>query len=63
MEVIFIDANIFLEIFLKDEKSESCKSFLRSLESQGMPAITSDFIVYTCLIQTERNRKGSGLIR
>ena len=28
-----------------------------------MPAITSDFIVYTCLIQTERNRKGSGLIR
>lgn len=63
MEVVFIDANIFLEILLKDKKSEPCKSFLRLLESRGITAITSDFIIYTCFIQIERNLKGSKSIK
>ena len=41
---IFIDANIFLEIFLKDSKSEECKAFLKSLQEQNRQALTTDFI-------------------
>ena len=29
---VFVDANVFLEIFLKDSKSEECKNFLKSLQ-------------------------------
>ena len=43
---IFIDANIFLEIFLKDAKSEECKAFLKSLQEQDIQAVTTDFIMY-----------------
>ena len=52
---IFVDANIFLEILLKDSKSEECKGFLRSTNDKGL--ITSDFIVYSCLINIENNLK------
>lgn len=49
--VYFIDANIFLEIQLNDEKSGECKEFIRKIDANKIDAVTSDFIVYTCLIQ------------
>ena len=54
---VFIDANIFLEIFLKDNKSEECKKFLKSLQEQNITAVTSDFIIYSCIINVQNNLK------
>jgi len=45
-----IDANILLEIFLKDQKSEQCKSFLRSLKDKGIEPFITDFLIYACLL-------------
>jgi len=63
VEIIFIDANIFLEIFLKDSKAEDCKKFLLSSRAEDIPLITTDFIIYTCFIQVENNIKGPKMIR
>jgi len=57
--VYFIDANIFLEVQLKDEKSEECKSFLRKIDDNKIDTLTSDFIVYTCLIQIQNKSKST----
>ena len=54
-ETIFIDANIFLEIFLKNSKAEKCKEFLQSLQKENKIGLTTDFIIYTCLIQIANN--------
>ena len=59
MEVIFIDANIFLEILLDDQKAQQCVDFLQLLGDEGSTMITTDFVVYACFIQVERNIKGS----
>ena len=56
-EEVFIDANIFLEIFLKDNKSEECKKFLKSLQEQAVISITTDFIIYSCIINVQNNLK------
>lgn len=61
--VVFIDANIFLEIFLKDTKSEQCKTFLRSLTEKNTIAITTDFIIYTCLIQVQNKLKDTAALK
>lgn len=52
-EEVFIDANIFLEIELQDVKSEQCKSFLQKVATGEVRACTSDFIVYSCLLQLQ----------
>lgn len=49
--MLFVDVNIFLEIQLSDERSEECKKFLRKIASEELPAATSDYIVYSCLLQ------------
>ena len=49
---VFIDANIFLEIALQDAKKEACKQLLTQLPSNSCS--TSDFILYTCLLQLEK---------
>lgn len=49
--MLFVDANIFLEIQLSDERSEECKEFLRKIASEHLSAATSDYIVYSCLLQ------------
>jgi len=54
---VFIDANVFLEIFLKDGKSEECKKFLKSFKEQNEIAITTDFIIYSCIINVQHNSK------
>ncbi len=58
-EEIFVDANIFLEIFLKNDKSEACKNFLRSAPEREEKLYTSDFIVYSCIIQVYRQLKAN----
>ena len=62
-EEIFIDANIFLEIFLKDNKSQECKDFLKSTKEQDITLFTNDFIVYSCIINVQNNLKNTESIK
>ncbi|MBI2106568.1 type II toxin-antitoxin system VapC family toxin [Candidatus Woesearchaeota archaeon] len=57
-KVVFIDTNIFLEIFLGDIKSNVCMDYLASLNEQKIDAVTTDFVVYSCIliIQNKTNR-------
>lgn len=52
---LFIDANIFLEVELGDKRSGECRNFFSRIHGSQLHAITSDFIVYTCLLQLEHN--------
>lgn len=63
MDEVFIDANIFLEIFLKDEKSDKCKAFLRLLQEKNELPVTSDFIIYTCVIQVQNYLKSAEYLK
>ncbi|MBD3155078.1 MAG: PIN domain-containing protein [Candidatus Aenigmarchaeota archaeon] len=56
--IYFVDANIFLEVQLGGERSEECKKFLERIYKNKFDAITSDFIIYICLIQIQ-NKSGS----
>lgn len=56
-EIVFIDANIFLEIILRDQNSESCKLYLKNIIEGEINAVTSDFIIYTCLLQIQHKLK------
>ncbi|MBI3035973.1 type II toxin-antitoxin system VapC family toxin [Candidatus Woesearchaeota archaeon] len=60
---VFIDANVFLEIFLKDSKSEECKVFLNSLQEQNRQALTTDFIMYSCILQVQNKLKSANFIK
>ncbi len=60
---VFIDANIFLEIFLKDKKVEECKAFLKSLQEQEKSAITTDFIIYSCILQVQNKLKNAEFVK
>lgn len=61
--MIFIDANIFLEIALGDKKSESCRKLLTEVNDGQFHACTSDFIVYSCLLQIQYKTKDSSLMK
>ena len=61
--MIFIDANIFLEIALGDKKSESCKKLLTEVHNGQFRAYTSDFIIYSCLLQIQYKTKDSGIMK
>jgi predicted nucleic acid-binding protein len=56
-EEVFIDANIFLEIFLDDSKADECENFLKYLEINKTPAFTSDFLIYACIIAIKNKFK------
>lgn len=56
--ILFVDANIFLEIQLEDKRAGECEEFLRKINLGKISAITSDYIVYSCLLQI-CNRLGS----
>lgn len=47
---MFIDANIFLEIALKDKNWEKCVKFINDAVINNRSLCTSDFIIYSCLI-------------
>ena len=48
-KIIFIDANIFLEVALGDKKTKECKKLLNNVNDGQSQAYTSDFIIYSCL--------------
>lgn len=54
---IFIDANVFLEIFFDDAKADECETFLKSLDSDGTIGFTTDFLIYACLLAIENKFK------
>lgn len=54
--VCFVDANIFLEISLKDKRSEECKSFLLKSRKE-INIVTSDFIIYSCVLRSQTKEK------
>ena len=54
-EEVFIDANIFLEIFLDQQNADDCERFLRSSDKEGKSIATSDFVVYSCLVAIQRS--------
>ena len=60
---IFIDANIFLEIFLDDSKSKDCIEYLRSLTKGDKQAVTSDFIIYSCILQAQNKLKETKFLK
>lgn len=62
-QMIFIDANIFLEIALGDKKSENCKKLLTEVNNGQFLAHTSDFIIYSCLLQIQYKTKNSNLMK
>lgn len=47
---MFIDANIFLEIALKDAKYQKCVEFIKNILKNNKNIYTSDFIIYSCLL-------------
>ena len=56
-EEVFIDANIFLEIFFDDAKAEQCEKFLKNLDSAETTPLTTDFLIYACIIAIENKFK------
>ena len=48
---MFIDANIFLEIFLKNRNYLKCEEFIKNLINDDTPFYTSDFILYSCMLE------------
>lgn len=55
-ELVFVDANIFLEVLLQDKRKESCKMFLSKVISGEIKAVTSDFIIYACLLELRHKK-------
>ena len=53
-EIIFIDANIFLEFMLGDKNAAICENLLKRIKNKDFIAKTSDFIIYACLLQIRR---------
>jgi len=60
--MFFIDANIFLEVMLSDKRNEECKELFARIHKNQIKAATSDFIVYTCLIQIENKSSAEKMI-
>jgi predicted nucleic acid-binding protein len=52
--MLAIDANIFLELLLKQEKYEECKYFLSLVRDGKIHAIISDFTISGIVIVMER---------
>ena len=50
MKIIFIDANIFLEVELQQNQAEECKELLTFLETSSPCAWTNSFIVFSMVI-------------
>ena len=54
---VFVDANVFLEVFFDDSKAGECEKFLESLNINEDIMLTSDFLIYSCLIAIENKFK------
>lgn len=50
---MFIDANIFLEVQLEQNRSRECKDFLDKVDEGELQAFTSDFVIDSIVIIME----------
>lgn len=58
----FIDTNIFLELQFLDARWEECRDFLKKVERNEVSACTSDYVVYSAILEIEaKTRKKSDL--
>ena len=62
-KIMFIDANIFLEVMLENKNSKECEDFLNEVKISKVRAITSDFIIYTSLIQLQNKKKSTEIMK
>jgi len=53
MSAYMVDANIFLETELKEERGRPCKAFLNKLKKGEMEGLTTDFIIDAIAIVME----------
>ncbi len=56
-ETRFVDANIFLEVFLKDKNWESAAKYLGGFARGESNGVTSDFVVFSILLQIHNKTK------
>ncbi len=57
--LVFIDANIFLELMFDDKKADSCEEYLAKIKDRIIEAKTSDFVIYGCLLQIQQKVKST----
>lgn len=55
-ENMLLDANIFLEVFLDQEKAESCKVLLNEIAAGEKKAIISTFTIDSIIISLESHK-------
>ena len=53
----FIDTNIFLELLFQDARWEECRGFLKKVETRELNASTSDFVVYSAVLEIAAKSK------
>src|SRR3989344_8375615 len=61
--MLAIDANIFLELLLKQERYEECREFLAEVRDGRVEAIVSEFTVCGIALILERYTKDWRVIR
>lgn len=59
----FIDTNIFLEVEFKDSKWIECKDLLLKIENSEIEALTSDFIIYSGILEIQSKASSIARIR
>ena len=58
-EIRFIDANIFLEVFLKDRRWEEAMEFLFKVSTDEISCLTSDFIIFSIALNIQDKLKST----
>ncbi|MBS7623057.1 type II toxin-antitoxin system VapC family toxin [Candidatus Bathyarchaeota archaeon] len=59
----FIDANIFLELLLDEERADDCEVFLERVRNGSIEGVTTDFIIDSIVLVMERwGKKPSELL-
>ncbi len=49
----FIDANIFLELALDQDKADDCEFFLKRVQNGGLRGVIKDFLIDAIIIVME----------
>lgn len=53
----FIDANIFLELALDQDKADDCEVFLKRVQNGGLRGVITDFLIDAIIIVMENRGK------
>ena len=59
---MLIDTNIFLELFLEQDKKDSCRAFLNKTINGEFSVIVSDFTIYSVILNMVNNKSDVGKI-